>query len=1060
MFWWVLAGLLCVGMGSANRLQAQSGTCTQPVHLIDYAIFSGSCNDTIGSILLSVGNPADFTFQWFPAVSSTSSATHLVAGTYRVLITRIAEPECYFDTTFIVSNTNGPATQIAAILPANCFSADGKVTMTPTTLNYTWNNGETGAINEDLAAGCYIVTATQPSTGCYSVRQICIPSKNPLVTTATVLADAKCNLPIGSAILQVSGGSGNYVYSPGGSATLLGLAAGNQTYFVQDQTSGCADTVNFTIQNLQISADVNITTYPVKCPGGADGFLVFEVQAGANFTPPYTYVLRNNVGASVGPGSLKGGLYDLIIYDADGCPLPTSSVIIDEPQNVNIQFFEQEVTCAALGSVILNLSGGNGGFTVDWADVPGTNDGKDRKNVGPGQYKALVYDSLFCEYGPLDFTIRDSCSVADTLYRFVMENSQASFCFALPVGLVPGQFTFTLANGSTSGTSAYGSWSLSANGCLNYTANGTPGYALDTIIVQANTTVGGLSNTFCLIISITELALVADNVAFTVQVNNVATACGVIPPNFTHPVIGLLDESGLSGTSGNYGIYTINAMTGCITFTALNQSGFNIDNICVSVYDTVLNQATIICYTPSVLPIFNCGSGFLTLDSLSGETPDCSGILPFCVGIPYSEILNYVILDNGQTYNNGYVGCDVDTLTTYKIKFPSGSASYQLSNWQLNNQHFTGSFANLISLLALIRQLDPLSGWRLEDSLLVNDVHLNTYGNMEIKSVSTGQSVTIVPGSRLFSRGSELRFSPGEHEVVFRQILTGCSDATHISVSCVACIAIHNYTPNVFGNIVWDVSDCDRDTVFCTNILWAEQDNYGITDGTTLLTDFIACGNYVGIPLDTGFHALHIVNNQRNCEYNIYFSATCPNIVGNDTLYSILTVGERDTVCFDNSLLSGAPLSMTNTCAGGSGGVIAWLPTANNACIELIGLDTGQQTLCIERCDVNGRCARTRVIVQVIPKTIQNFVLYNGISPNGDGENDVWHLPGIEQFSNNEVEVFNRYGSRVYYKKGYDNNNAWNGTWNDNDLPDGTYYYIIDLHNNKDKLRGYLEIRR
>jgi gliding motility-associated-like protein len=78
----------------------------------------------------------------------------------------------------------------------------------------------------------------------------------------------------------------------------------------------------------------------------------------------------------------------------------------------------------------------------------------------------------------------------------------------------------------------------------------------------------------------------------------------------------------------------------------------------------------------------------------------------------------------------------------------------------------------------------------------------------------------------------------------------------------------------------------------------------------------------------------------------------------------------------------------------------------------------------------------------------------NGISPNGDGKNDVLIIPGIMQVQPNRLSVFNRWGSLVFEKENYQND--WNGA----NLPDGTYYYIVDYFGKKVALKNYLYINR
>lgn len=63
-------------------------------------------------------------------------------------------------------------------------------------------------------------------------------------------------------------------------------------------------------------------------------------------------------------------------------------------------------------------------------------------------------------------------------------------------------------------------------------------------------------------------------------------------------------------------------------------------------------------------------------------------------------------------------------------------------------------------------------------------------------------------------------------------------------------------------------------------------------------------------------------------------------------------------------------------------------------------------------------------------------------TPNGDGYNDVWVVIDPNLISPFSVSVYNRYGNLVYSSDNY--NNDWLGDYNDTDLPQATYYYIIE----------------
>ncbi|GAB4246762.1 MAG: hypothetical protein Kow0027_08010 [Saprospiraceae bacterium] len=88
----------------------------------------------------------------------------------------------------------------------------------------------------------------------------------------------------------------------------------------------------------------------------------------------------------------------------------------------------------------------------------------------------------------------------------------------------------------------------------------------------------------------------------------------------------------------------------------------------------------------------------------------------------------------------------------------------------------------------------------------------------------------------------------------------------------------------------------------------------------------------------------------------------------------------------------------------------------------------------------------------------------NGITPNGDGVNDALIfdvlLNNPNEYPNNEIIIFNRWGDVVYQARPYQND--WRGTNNSGqDLPQGTYYYILKLNIAESEIiRGDITILR
>lgn len=98
--------------------------------------------------------------------------------------------------------------------------------------------------------------------------------------------------------------------------------------------------------------------------------------------------------------------------------------------------------------------------------------------------------------------------------------------------------------------------------------------------------------------------------------------------------------------------------------------------------------------------------------------------------------------------------------------------------------------------------------------------------------------------------------------------------------------------------------------------------------------------------------------------------------------------------------------------------------------------------ICIELCDT------AIVKIQVKSDNTYQFAVPTGITPNGDGANDELRFEVLEvqpeQYKDNEIVIFNRWGDIVYRAKPYVNN--WKGTnTTGQDLPTGTYYYILRL---------------
>lgn len=95
---------------------------------------------------------------------------------------------------------------------------------------------------------------------------------------------------------------------------------------------------------------------------------------------------------------------------------------------------------------------------------------------------------------------------------------------------------------------------------------------------------------------------------------------------------------------------------------------------------------------------------------------------------------------------------------------------------------------------------------------------------------------------------------------------------------------------------------------------------------------------------------------------------------------------------------------------------------------------------------------------EVLVKVLKSLVVPNTFTPNGDGINDTWKILYLESYPGCTVEVYNRYGQRVFTSVGY--GREWDGTVNGNPLPVGTYYWIIHPRNGRRQMNGSVTIIR
>jgi len=244
--------------------------------------------------------------------------------------------------------------------------------------------------------------------------------------------------------------------------------------------------------------------------------------------------------------------------------------------------------------------------------------------------------------------------------------------------------------------------------------------------------------------------------------------------------------------------------------------------------------------------------------------------------------------------------------------------------------------------------------------------------------------------------------------------------------------------PKVVASVSSPVSICAGDK---TQLTASGGLYYKWTPSTGLDHDDIP--NPIASPLETTTYAVNVSNDGCN----------------DDSKSITVTVRQLPTADGggDKKIFEGQSVKLNGTIGGDEITSFAWSPATaldNPSSVTPIANPTDDITYTLTVTSQNCGIATSKVFVRVYKKV----TVPNAFSPNNDGINDLWNIDALITYPDCSLLVFDRYGRNVFKSTGY--SKAWDGTYGGSPLPEGVYYYIIDLKNNTPKLTGWVLIVR
>ena len=1068
---------------------------------------------------------------------STDQVTVFIGGTAPVAVACDDKTICEGESIQLVVNNHSSYAWAPSATLANANTGTPVASPQITTTYFVTVTNADGCTDTDMVTvfveDC---TATPPSTNC---------SNGPIANAGIDVSICETG-----AIGLLATGGVSYAWSP-----TIGLNNPNIANPTASPSSETVYTVTVTDANGCTDSDqvkvfiVDCTATPpsTNCAGGpiADAGTDFALCPGGSATlfarggvsyawSPATGLSNPNIAnPTVSVNSVT--VYTVTVTDANGCTdTDDIQVMVSLPINASISTTSAGCCGEGGGSIIINASGGFGNLRYNWSDPSLV--GSTVTDLESGRYTLTITDAQGCAIVE-SIMVGSNCSSCPSFFEsnnICGEPGAATAEVCLPISLDDiDEYIITV-----DGVRVVPSLGCGFENTVTYSFTLVPELFFSASFRVDSWSINGVEHSIDImtIADLTNWMNGLDREGFWVLNNNTLTLVGGVPTNVYGP-INLIDLT--DGSETNLPPSLTSYATGSL---------LEIDVSDGQEHRVVVEHPTLCCMEEAI--VSNCISGqpclddMIAADLLTLNTDDCDGTATFCIEIPFADISNYTILQNGTTYNLSANTCSADDGGT-QLTVGVGSHEFIFENGENGCQDrllIEVTCPELVVLETTI-EVGDTEEFCLSDvlggaTIIASQQTCLEGGNDTLGIVQSNAHCWEYTG--LSEGEEEFCVSVCTTDGVCKNIIVVVS-IIPAEIPCEAILEQTAYTSTT--------PDCFGKAAFCIPLPFDSIRAYGMMlDGQPFRDVILPCEEGIAIEVGAGTHILRLTHLQSGCREVISLKVVCA--IPSTDISETIQKGDTSVYCPDGIDLPGAITSIENVCPESAGTAVSFELDTQQNCIQYIGQEVGSGKACLVVCDANGICDTINLTVFVleddpllpiavtdslttqvnIPLTVrvmendqingnlrimemttypakgiatmnddstityfpeeefcemntpqsfeyricnedgcdsariviripcQDFEIKTGFSPNGDGVNDVFYIQGLQQFPDNELQIFNRWGNQVFSVNGYKNN--WQGTFEDQILPSGTYFYILKLGAEAEPLKGYLQIQR